>query len=292
MGAIVGAAVVSHVPPIVMSEADRREMNGGDDISLVPGLHRLRAECLDRVRPDTVVVVDTHWFSTFEHIITAHDRRAGRYTSEELPRAMAAMPYDFPGDPELADAVAARAGQRDDTWVHATRDEHIAVHYPTINLLPYLQRDERWVSVSICQTATAEDFMLFGELIAQAVACLDRRVVILASGGMSHRFWPLRKLRAHEGAGTEHITDQASVLADLAVIEAWERGDHRSVLEGVPAYRSHKPEGMFGHYLVTAGAIGGAACTAKGVRYSNYEAAAGTGQVHVWFDRPDGGWTA
>ena len=40
MGEIVGAAVVSHVPPIVMPEDVRRELNNGEEISLVPGLHR------------------------------------------------------------------------------------------------------------------------------------------------------------------------------------------------------------------------------------------------------------
>ena len=50
MGEIVGAAVVSHVPPIVLPEGVRRELNDGEEISLVPGLHRLRSECLDRLR--------------------------------------------------------------------------------------------------------------------------------------------------------------------------------------------------------------------------------------------------
>jgi 3,4-dihydroxyphenylacetate 2,3-dioxygenase len=292
VGAIVGAAVVSHVPPIVMSEADRRSMNGGQDISLVPGLRRLRAECLDRLRPDTVIVIDTHWFTTFEHIVTAHERRHGLFTSEELPRTMSAMPFDIPGDPELADAIAAQASGRPDTWIHASRDPHLPVHYPTTNLLPYLQRSERWMSASICQTATPEDFLLFGQLIGAAAEALERRVVILASGGMSHRFWPLRELRQHEAAGTEHIVDQTSVTADLAVIAAWEHGDHASVIDGYHAYRAHKPEGMFGHYMVMVGAIGASDCTAAGVRYSEYEAAAGTGQVHVWFECPAAGWTA
>ena len=39
------------------------------------------------------------------------------------------------------------------------------------------------------------------------------------------------------------------------------------------------------------GALGGAGCRAPGVRYSDYESAAGTGQVHMWFERPDAGWT-
>ena len=44
MGEVVGAAIVSHVPPIVMPEEIRRELNDGDDFTLVEGLHRLRRD--------------------------------------------------------------------------------------------------------------------------------------------------------------------------------------------------------------------------------------------------------
>ena len=115
MGEIVGAAVVSHVPPIVMPEALRRELNDGSDFSLVEGLHRLRAECLDRVKPDTVVVFDTHWFTTVEHVLASHERRTGKFTSDELPRGMSQVPYDMPGDPDLARSIESLASGRDDT---------------------------------------------------------------------------------------------------------------------------------------------------------------------------------
>jgi 3,4-dihydroxyphenylacetate 2,3-dioxygenase len=292
VGEIVGAAIVSHVPPIVMPESVRLELNEGKDFTLVEGLHRLRRERLDELRPDTIVVFDTHWFTTFEHVISAHERRQGLFTSDELPRGMSCMPYDFPGDPVLADAVAERAAGRDDTWVHATRDPYIGIHYPTVNLLPFLQGDERWVSTGICQTATPDDFLLFGTLVAEAVAGSDRRVVLLASGGLSHRFWPLRELRQHEGAALHHIVTPEARAADEQLIARLERGDHAAVLADLPAYRAHAPEGYFGHYLTMVGALGGAACTAPGRKFSEYESAAGTGQVHVWFDRPEGGWTA
>jgi hypothetical protein len=41
-----------------------------------------------------------------------------------------------------------------------------------------------------------------------------------------------------------------------------------------------------------AAALGGRDCTAVGELFSEYEASVGTGQVHVWFERPEGGWTA
>lgn len=292
MGEIVGAAIVSHVPPIVMPEADRRALNDGADFSLVAGLERIRAERLDVLRPDTIVVFDTHWFTTFEHVVSAHARRSGLFTSDELPRGMVQMPYDFPGDPELAESLAALAAPRDDTWIHATSDPCISVHYPTINLLPFLQRDERWVSVGICQTGTPEDFLLFGELLARAVGQLDRRVVLLGSGGLSHRFWPLRELRRHEAAGVEHIVSDEARAGDQQLIARLEAGDHAAVLAGYDELRRLSPEGFFAHYLMLVGAIGGARCTARGTKFSEYESAAGTGQVHLWFDRPEGGWTA
>jgi 3,4-dihydroxyphenylacetate 2,3-dioxygenase len=292
MGEIVGAALVSHVPPIVMPVEVRRALNDGLDTTLVDGLHRLRAECLDRVRPDTIVVFDTHWFTTFEHVVSGHQRRHGRFTSDELPRGMAQMPYDYQGDPELAAALAALADARDDTWIHATNDDCVAVHYPTINLMPFLQRDERWMSVGICQTAEPSDFLLFGELLAEAVRSLDRRVVLLASGGLSHRFWPLRELRSHEAAGLEHISSPGARASDERLIARLEAGDHRAVLASYDELRSYSPEGFFAHYLMLVGALGAASCSATATRYSEYESAAGTGQIHLWFEPSEGGWTA
>ena len=289
MGEIVGAAIVSHVPPLVLPLETRLEMNGGVDYSIVDGLRRLRREQLDRVQPDTIVVFDTHWYTTFEHIITAHASRRGRYTSDELPRGNPAMHYDLPGDPELAAAVAAVAAGRDDTWVLATDDPYIGIHYPTVYPSEYLQGDERWVSVGVCQTADADDFLLFGAMLEEAVTGLDRRVVLLASGGLSHRFWPLREIRKHEGAGLENIISPEARAGDETIIEMLEAGDHAGVIDRYPTIRGFSPEGKFAHYLMMVGAMGGRSCTVPGVRYSDYESAAGTGQVHIWFDPDYGG---
>ncbi|MBL90148.1 MAG: catechol 1,2-dioxygenase [Actinobacteria bacterium] len=291
MGEIIGAAVVSHVPPIVMSEEERKKLNDGQDFSLVEGLNRLRSERLDMLNPETVVVIDTHWFTTVEHIITSHDRRKGIFTSDELPRGMSQVPYDMPGDSELAFELEKAAAGREDTRILACSDPYLPVHYPTINLLSFLQRKENWVSVGVCQTAEVDDFLLLGELLREAIESLDRRVVILASGGLSHRFWPLRDFAKHESASLENIRTPEARRADEKVIELWEDGDHAAVIDFYPDYRTYAPEGFFGHYLIMAGALGGRSCQAKGEKYSDYESAAGTGQIHMWFDRPEDGWT-
>ena len=292
MGEIVGAGFVAHVPTMVLPEADRRALNDGHELSLVTGLHRLRAEVLDVLRPDTIVVLDSHWLTTVEFVVTAHERRSGLYTSDELPRGMAQVPYDIVGDRELAQAFADEAAARDDTWIHASNDPYLPIHYPTVNLLGFLQRDERWISISTCQTAHPDDFLLIGELLARAVARTDRRVVLLASGALSHTFWPLRELRKHEASDPSHIISQVARDADHRVLQHWATGDHRAVIDEMPTFQKVRPEGRFAHYLTMVGALGGRSCIAPGEHFSDYENAIGTAQIHVWFRRPTSGWTA
>jgi 3,4-dihydroxyphenylacetate 2,3-dioxygenase len=290
MGEIVGAGLISHAPTIMFDEATRLEINDGTEISLVPGLARLRDDVFDRLQPDTIVIIDSHWFSTVEHLLAAQARRQGIFTSSELPRGMAQIPYDYPGDPELA-KLAASLGDELGTPTYASEDDHLPVYYATLNLLHYLHKGEKVMSVSLVQTGETDDFMTMGEAIGEAIARLDRRVVILASGGMSHTFWPLKQIAKHEASDPIHIITPGARAADEERLEMMKAGDHARVVDTMPAYFEHSPEGGFGHYLMMLGAIGGRDCTARGELFSDYENATGTGQVHVWFERPEGGWT-
>ena len=294
MGKIAGAGLLAHVPTIMLPEQTRRELNHGEDSSLVAGLHRLRAEVFETLDYDTVVVLDSHWFTTVEYVITAQDRRAGLFTSEELPRGMSRVPYDYPGDPELAHAVAARA-EANGTWITAIDDQYLPVSYATINLWHYLGRDlpgKRWVSLSTCQTGDTEDHLRAGRALGEAIAALDRKVVLIASGAMSHTFWPLRQLRDHEAAGVEHIFTPEAYQADRDRMDWLTKGDHAQVIATMPDFLRFRPEARFAHYLLMAGALGGPRCTAAAEPYSEYENSVGTGQVHLWFPRPGRGWTA
>ncbi|HSL10865.1 MAG TPA: catechol 1,2-dioxygenase [Actinomycetota bacterium] len=293
MGEVVGAALVAHVPTIMLPEETRLELNEGREITLVPGLRRMKEECLDRLRPDTVIVFDTHWESTFEHIVTAQDRRQGKFTSHELPRGMRQIPYDMPGDPQLAKLIAAQAEDRDDCWILASDDPYLPIFYGTVNIWTFLgDANTAWLSVALNQTCDTGDFLLFGELIGDAIAQSDRRVVLLASGGMTHRFFNFKELRTRESQrAPDNIYDRRYYDADMEVLAKLESGDHAGVIDGMPEYRKAYPEGHFGHYLMMAAAIGGRDCVARGERFSEYEASVGTGQVHVWFERPAGGWT-
>ena len=290
MGSIVGAGLISHAPTIMMDESQRRELNEGKEISLVPGLARLREQVLDRLEPDTFVILDTHWFTTVEHVVAAQERRQGKMTSSELPRGMKQVPYDYLGDPELARLIA-KHGNNLGTPTHAEDDEFLPVYYATVNLVHHLHRGERVVSVSIVQTGDDDDFLTLGRAIAAAVEESDRRAVVLASGGMSHTFHRLKDLPEHEASDPVHIVTPEARAADEERLAWMQAGDHARVIDQMPAYHPHNPEGGFGHYLAMVSAIGGRDCTAPGELFSDYENATGTGQVHVWFEQPTGGWT-
>ncbi len=291
MGEIVGAGLLAHVPTIVLPEAVRRELNNGHESTLYTGLHDLRRDVLDELAPDVVLVFDSHWFTTVEFVVTAHEHRRGHYTSDELPRGMSSVPYDFPGSPELARLIAKVAEDTEECWITAIDNEHLPLAYATLNFLPFLQADQKWMSLSVCQTADQRDFATVGRVVAQAIEQSDLRVVLIASGAVSHTFHNLRDLRRHEAAGEEHIFSEAARQWDHRVIDALLEGNHAQVLAEMDQFLTVKPEGRFGHYQMMAAALGGAKCTAAGRLFSEYENSIGTGQVHIWFDRPDQGWT-
>ncbi|MER5418501.1 3,4-dihydroxyphenylacetate 2,3-dioxygenase [Streptosporangium roseum] len=292
MGEVAGAGLLAHVPTIVLPEATRRELNEGREITLVTGLRELRREVFDRDDYDTVVVLDSHWATTVEFVVSAQQRRAGLFTSEELPRGMCRMPYDFPGDQDLARAVAAKAGDHS-TWITAIDDPYLPIYYATVNLWTYLGAPEKpWVTIGVCQTGDAEDHLRLGRALGDAIRESDRRVLLIASGALSHTFWPLRHLRAHESSDPSHIFTAEARRADRERIEWFKAGDHARVLDTMPEFAAHRPEARFGHYLMMIGALGEGDCTAPGRQYGDYENSIGTGQVHLWFDRPAGGFPA
>lgn len=291
MGEVIGVGLFSHVPTIMLDQETRFELNDGKEISLVPGFARLKAEVFDRLQPNTIIILDSHWATTVEFVVASHERRQGFYTSDELPRGMSSLPYDIPGNPALAQGIAKEvvAGG---SWCSAINNEHLPIHYPTINTWSYLGDGQRWVGISLTQTGEPNDFRLLGEGIGRAVAASNDRVVIIASGGMSHRFHTLTELRSHEASDPIHVHTPEARRADEERLQWMKSGDHRRILAEMDAYKRFAPEGRFGHYQAMVAAVGGPDCVASGELFSDYENSIGTGQVHVWFERPDFGWVS
>lgn len=284
MGQIVGAAIVSHHPGLMQSEEFRVLQGAGADSDLIAGYTRVRKQ-IDAVKPDLLLIFDTHWFTTGYHLIDGGKRYQGRYISEEMPWYLYGVPYDYDGCPELARLAETVARERK-VQTRGVYDPDLGRHYPTINLVSKLARGEKIVSVSACQNCRPEHYLQSGEVLAEAIARSDLRVVMLASGALSHQFNQIDWVPTHPRIFHEsNVSRPENVVSDKQAVEFFRQGRHDLVLDRWDReYREIFWEAFGSHYLQMVGALGGAACRVKGTALSEYENARGTGNIHIWFD--------
>jgi 3,4-dihydroxyphenylacetate 2,3-dioxygenase len=286
MGKVVAAVFTTHVPRLMILDQNARVRYMGRNVTTfydaMPKLERERLHTLDF---DTFLLFDTHWFSTLEYVINAHERLNGVYTSEELPQMLHDLEYDYQGDAELARAVEAEAQERGIRAV-ASAHRNLPVHYPTLNVMHYFNPDarRRVLSVSVCQTASVKNDLAYGAAIGQAIWKSNRRVVLVASGGLSHKFWDYDHILDRASASPEDITSTANRLYDERIMEWFKLGRHDAILAAADDFRAHcSPEGRFSHYIMMAGAMGGDSWNWRGEQFGKYEAAIGTGQAIFFF---------
>ena len=285
MGQIVGAALASHHPGLMQCEEFRVLQGDGADSDLIAGYARLRSR-IAAARPDVVMIFDTHWFTTGYHLIDGGAHYRGTYLSDEMPWYLHGVPYDYRGHPALARAVEDMARERS-VASRTIAHPDLGRHYPTINLVKQLRlEDTPIVSVSSCQNCEPGHFIESGQVIGEAIRRSGLRVLLLASGALSHRFnnidWKPRHPRIfHES----NVSRPENAASDKRAIELFREGRHDVVLERWDSdYRRIPWEAMGAHYLQMVGALGGAACRWRGEALSEYENARGTGNIHLWFE--------
>jgi 3,4-dihydroxyphenylacetate 2,3-dioxygenase len=287
MGSIAAGLFSTHVPRLmILDPAKRKEYMRNSVTTFYDVLPQIRAERIAPLDFDTFVVIDTHWHSTLEWILNAHEHHAGIYTSDEIPWMINEYAYDYPGDPELA-ALIADECTASGVWAQASAHRGLPVHYGTLNPMHYYNpgpNKKRVLPISVCDTAEVDANLRFGEALGRAIARSSRKVLFIASGGMSHRFWPLAVIRERASADPADINGASLRAWDERIMGWWRAGDHASVLANADDFRTEcAPEGRFAHYLALAGALGGPAWTTPGMQYGAYEAAIGTGQSNFWF---------
>lgn len=287
MGHIVGAALVSHHPGLMQCEEFRVLMGAGADSDLIPGYARLR-EKIAAAKPDVVMIFDSHWFTTGYHLVDGAVGYEGNYISDEMPWYLHGVPYKYRGHPELARAIEA-VSREQGGFNRVISHPELGRHYATINLVKQLRlehEDIPVVTVSSCQNCDWSHFVKSGEAIGEAIRRSGLRVVLLASGALSHKFnnidWKPNNPRIfHES----NVSRPENIESDKQAIAFLEQGRHDTILERWDSDYRNKPWEAFGaHYLQMLGAMGGAQCRTKGEALSAYENARGTGNIHMWFD--------
>ncbi len=290
MGEIVAAVFTTHVPRLMITDPEARRAYMGKNVTtFYEAMEELARQRLQPLTFDTFVLIDTHWFTTLEYILNANERLSGVYTSDELPQMIHELSYDYWGDAELAQMVE-RVGRQRGLRVIAASYPHLPLHYPTLNVMHYFNRDRRRrvLSMGVCQTASVANDIAFGQALAEAIRSSSRRVVLVAAGGLSHRFWDYDHALEHASASPEDISSIGNRLYDEKLIEWFKEGRHDLVLDAAEDYRARcSPEGRFSHYLIMAGAMGARQWKWRGEQFGRYESALGTGQAIFFFEPTD-----
>ncbi|NQW01458.1 MAG: extradiol ring-cleavage dioxygenase [Rhodospirillales bacterium] len=287
MGKIVGSALISHHPGLMQSEDIRRLMGAGEDSDLIAGYQRIRHK-LEDLKPDVIVVFDSHWFTTGYHLLDGGARFEGTFVSDEMPWYLFGVPYKYRGHPQFAldiEAVSREMGGHN----RAISNPDLGRHYATLNLVKHLRlelSDTPVISASTCQNCRWHHYLKSGEVIGEAIRRSDLNVVLLASGALSHRFVDIDWKPNHPRIFHEsNVSSPEAVVSDKGAIELMKKGRHDTILENWKTeYQKFFWEGFGAHYLQMLGAMGGADCRAKGTPLSEYENARGTGNIHMWFD--------
>ncbi|MGD9865617.1 MAG: 3,4-dihydroxyphenylacetate 2,3-dioxygenase [Pseudodonghicola sp.] len=281
MGDIVLAAKCTHVPTMLMSEQP-----GPVEGKRQPAIdgHLEIARRAKALGADTVVICDTHWVINAGFHINANARFKGLFTSNEFPQFIQDLPYDYQGNPGLGDAIA---GAACDLGAH-TLSHHLdslELEYGTLVPMHFMARAHEMKVVSVAAWCTVHDHQesrLVGEAIRQAVEASDSKVLLVASGSLSHKIWANKDYAANNGTFT--ISSEFNRQMDLHVLEMWQAGDHAAFLRMLPDYARHcSGEGSMHDTAMLYGALGWDSYDAKCEVVTPYFPSSGTGQTNVIF---------
>jgi 3,4-dihydroxyphenylacetate 2,3-dioxygenase len=281
MGELVLAAKMTHVPTLQMSEQEG-PIKGKRQAAIDGNLEiARRAKELD---VDTVVICDTHWLVNAGFHINANDKFEGLLTSSEFPQFIQDMPYSHRGNPSLGNAIAEKATEMG-AYTLAHELDSLDLEYGTLVPMSFMSREHDMKVVSIAAFCTVHDHdesRIVGEAIRAAVEESDSRVLLVASGSLSHKIWSNKDYAPNNGTFT--ISSKFNQAVDMMVLEMWKAGRHAEFLEILGEYAIHcSGEGSMHDTAMLYGALGWDKYTGKCEIVTDYFPSSGTGQVNVLF---------
>ncbi|KIC10590.1 3,4-dihydroxyphenylacetate 2,3-dioxygenase [Leisingera sp. ANG-M1] len=281
MGEIVLAAKCTHVPTMLMSEQPGR-LEGARKPA-IDG-HREIARRAKELGADTIVICDTHWVINAGYHINANSRFKGLFTSNEFPQFIQNLPYEYEGNPALGDAIAAAASDKG-VYTLSHQLDSLELEYGTLVPMRFMSREGDFKVVSIAAWCTVHDHdesRVIGEAIREAVEASDSKVLLVASGSLSHKIWANRDYAANNGTFT--ISSEFNRQMDLRVLELWQKGDHATFLRMLGEYADFCcGEGSMHDTAMLYGALGWDSYTAPCEVITEYFPSSGTGQTNVIF---------
>ncbi len=281
MGEIVLAAKMTHVPTLLMSEQEGPVK--GKRQPAIDG-HRKIARRAKALGATTVIICDTHWVINAGFHINANENFEGLFTSNEFPQFIQDLPYSYEGNPEMGDAIAKIASDKG-VYTLAHHLDSLELEYGTLVPMRFMSREHDMKVVSVAAWATVhshDESRVIGEAIREAVEASNEKVLLVASGSLSHKIWANKDYAANNGTFT--ISSEFNRQMDLHVLEMWKNGDHATFLKMLGDYAYFCcGEGSMHDTSMLYGALGWDAYDKKCEVVTEYFPSSGTGQTNVIF---------
>ena len=164
------------------------------------------AQQIKEIKPDVMVLVSCHWPSTFFHYVDCTPVHKGILTAFDAPDLIKDLPYNYPGDEELANKLV-KAGEDAGLQVQGVNDPYYLWDYGSVVPLRYLNPDADIpvINLSVTLAASIEETYKWGQEIAKVLHETDKKVIFISSGALSHN---LVRGRHNKPTVTEHSMDK------------------------------------------------------------------------------------
>lgn len=283
MGEVVLAAKICHVPSMYLSELPGPDH--GCREKAIAG-HKEIARRARELGADTAVVFDVHWLVNSGYHLNCGEHFKGIYTSNELPHFIKDMEYEYLGCPELGALIAEEANAADVRTL-AHNIPSLELEYGTLVPMRYMHmgvpEDQQLKVVSIaawCAWHRLEDSFTFGAAVRRAIEKSDRKVLVLASGSLSHRFSDDRVAKQNLNNWSREFDKQV----DHHVVKLWQEGRFKEFCAMLPDYAEHCfGEGKMHDTAMLLGLLGGPEYTGKVEVITELFGSSGTGQINAIF---------
>lgn len=260
MAGLIASAVSPHTPRMGI-EANAPEFLKG----VIAGSYAL-GDALRALNPDLLILMSSHWVTTFPWYATCHEVHRGHCVADEAPDLIPGLPYDRPGDPEFGNAfveivrsAGILAGRNVSPYYHWDYGSFVPLQYldPTSSIPA--------VTIGTCLMSSLEECLTVGALIRQTAETLGRRAIFVASTAFAHRIergpekWPPP---AHQDADRRfiamlcegRIAEAKAELADYSKAVVAEMGGRLiATMLGTLDERQHYTGKQFGAYGQSSG---------------------------------------
>jgi 3,4-dihydroxyphenylacetate 2,3-dioxygenase len=283
MGSVVLASKITHVPSLMLSEKPGPLFGKRD--GPIASLREIGRRARER-GADTFLIFDTHWLSNFGMHLNANARHKGIYTSHEAPHMIQNLAYDLPGNPELADLIAAEA-HKDGVDVLSHQVPTLPLEYGTIVPMHYMNADAKMKVVSVAAPlfASIEENRKFGAAARRAIDRSDSKVAVLASGSMSHKLVNNAQVGDNQW---EVVSSEFNRQMDLHVLDMWDAGHYAEFVRLLPEYCTKcSGEALMVDTVMLFGLLGWDEYDGQAERMCEYFTSSGSGQVSVEFHLGD-----